>query len=107
GRGAPPVRPEAQRSAGGDARVLLPQRTGGGVAGIGELADFRGIELLPLRLGLRARLLHQPPVERKESLALHVDLAAYLEDFGKLPLPFRGEGRGEGGIVLLPLSLRR
>ena len=33
---APAVGEEAQRPRGGDARVLLPQRTGGGVARIGE-----------------------------------------------------------------------
>ena len=64
------MRQEAQRASGGDRGVLLAQRTGGGVAGIGELAR------LLARLG---RFLRQPGVERGEIGLAHIDLAAHLE----------------------------
>ena len=56
---------EAQRTGGGDGGVLLAQRSGGGVARIGE--------------DLAARLASLPRVERGEIGLGHVDLAAHLE----------------------------
>ena len=63
---APGIGEEAERARGGDARVLLAQRAGGGIARIGE--DLLARRLLPL-------------VELEEIGLGHVDLAAHLADF--------------------------
>ena len=108
---APAMRPEAQRAAGGDLRVLLAQRSGGGVARIGELADLRRIEILALFLRRAARLVHQPRVEIGEGSALHVDLAADFEHLGRIAIEPRRNIRDVhhiGGHILahLPVAAR-
>ncbi len=70
-RRAPAMRPEPQRPRGGDARVLLPQRARRGVARIGEQFSARFL--------LRR-------VEREKVGARHIDLAAHLEDLGRIAL---------------------
>ena len=63
---APGVSEKAERARGSDARVLLPQGAGGGIARIDvELAARRFLALVQL----------------KERLLGHVDLAAHLADF--------------------------
>ena len=64
---APAVGEEAQRPRGGNAGVLLPQRTGRGVARVGE--DLAARRLLPL-------------VQGGEVGLRHIDLAAHLEHVG-------------------------
>jgi hypothetical protein len=70
---APAPGEEAQRARFRDGGVLLAQRSGGGVARIGELAGF-----LAALLGLG----EQAGVESSEVLLRHVHLAAHLEDLG-------------------------
>ena len=96
---APAMREEPQRPARGDARVLLAQRSGGGVARIGELprvlAGF-------LRHGEQAR------VERGEVVFRHVDLAANLEDrrrFAVQLLRNVADGSHIGGDVFADLTI--
>ena len=90
------MRDEAQRSRGRDARVLLPQRTRSGVARVCEQ---------PLsRLLLRS-------IERSKGLFFHVDLAAHLQQRGRLArqsLRNIGDVRHVGGDVLphLPIAAR-
>ena len=66
---AEPVGVEPQRAAGGDLRVELAERAGGGVARVGK----RGL----------ARFF-APAVEREEVVAAHIDLAAHLQDGRRL-----------------------
>ncbi len=85
------VRPEGERTARGDRRVLLAQRARGRVARIDEEAIAR--------LGL-------PPVEVLERRDRHVDLPAHLDhpgrraDVGREPLGYGVDGRDVGGHVL-------
>ena len=76
------VGPEAQLPAGRDPRILLPQRAGGGVAGIDERPGAG--------LGLAA-------VELLEGRDRHVDLAPNLDDVGS---PAAGSWRGMADIVI-------
>jgi hypothetical protein len=64
---APAMRKEAQRPAGGDVRVLLPERARGRVARVGELA--RAV----------AAFREQPLVQGGEGGLLHIHLAPDLE----------------------------
>ena len=61
---AEPVHDQPKRPGGGDPRVLLPERAGGGVAGVGER---------------RLAVGHLPGVDLGERLDREVDLAAHLE----------------------------
>ena len=61
---APGIGKEAQRPLGGDGRIELAHRPGGGIARIGE--SLLALLLLPL-------------VQRQELLPLHEDLAAHFE----------------------------
>ena len=65
----PVIGEEAQRAARGDGRIELAQGTGGRVARIGE--DLLARLLLAL-------------VERGEIGVAHIDLAAHLEDLGRI-----------------------
>jgi hypothetical protein len=85
---APAVREEAQRARCGDARILLAQRTRGGVARVGELADRGGVELLFALRGEHPALFHQSFVERREIGLCHIDFAADLEHVGRCALQF-------------------
>ncbi len=88
GRFAPAVGEEAQRTRFRDGRVLLAQRAGGGVAGVGELAGFGGVFGFGEHSG----------VERGEILLRHVHFATDFEDIGHLPsLCSRGSG-GPGWV---------
>ncbi len=99
---APAMRQETQRARRGNARILLPQRSGGGVARIGELARAFG----RLRLGQQAR------VQRQEIGLGHVNLAAHLEQLGRVIGQLArniGDGQRVGGDILaqLPVAPRR
>ena len=89
------MRQKAQRAAGGHGGILLAQRPRGGIARIGEDA--------------RAR---EPRVERNEIGLGHIDLAANLEDFGRVagkPLRDIQDCAHIGRHVLadLPVAARR
>ena len=81
---APAMRQEAQGATGGNRGVLLAERTGGGVARVGELAR------LLVRVG---GFLRQPGVERGEIGLAHIDLAAHLEHVRRVG----GQGLGNVG----------
>ena len=68
-RCAPAIGPEAQGPLGGDTRILLPQRSCGCVAGVGEQ--------FPASLLLRS-------IERSKVLLRHIDFAAHFENFGDI-----------------------
>ena len=89
---APAVGEEAQRSRRRDARVLLAQRPGGGVARIGE--DLASRRFLPL-------------VERLEVRLGHVHLAADLQHVGRTGDALRNVGDRPhiGGHVLADRSV--
>ena len=91
---APAMGEETQRPAGGDGGVLLAQRTGGGIARIGELARLFRI------VGLGEQAL----VERHEVALGHVDFTTYLEQVGNVgagqPLGNIADGANIGSHIL-------
>ena len=108
----PAMRPELERALRGDLGVLLPQRSRGGIARVGKLADLGRVEFLALFLRRSARITHQPRVECLEIGASHIDLAADLEHLGRIArqlLRNVGDMRDIGGNVLahLPVAARR
>ena len=109
---APAMRPELERALRGDFGVLLAQRSRGGIARIGKLADLGRVEFLALFLRRSARVIHQPRVERLEIGAPHIDLAADLEHLGRIAgqlLRNVGDMRDIGRHILahLPVAARR
>ena len=80
---APSMSQKAQRARSSNIRVFLTQRSRCGVARVGELADGRGIELLPALCRERPALFHQPVVQRRKIGLGHKNLAANLKDIGK------------------------
>ena len=96
---APAPGEEAQRPRRGDRGVLLAQRPGGGVARVGELA-----RVLAGGFGLG----EQAGVEAGEIGLGHIDLAAHLEDVGRVggeALRDVGDVRDIGGDVLADLPV--
>ena len=94
GRLSPAMREKAQGAPRRHTGVLLPQRTGGGVARIGELACF---------LARLSRFLGQPLVQGGEIGLRHINLAADLEDIGRIVWEVGGnvrDGAHIGGHVL-------
>ena len=89
---APGIGKKAQRSPGGDRGIQLTQRSGGGVARVGE--------------GLGA-LLRLPRVQGREIGMAHIDLAAHLKHLRRAAQRGGniGDGPGVGGDVFPRLAI--